>query len=383
MPKRIKVGVAIPWVNTYGMRVAEGIARETEPMRSWMVRFAMTNDQAKRLLAWKPDAVILNKARREWADLFRGTGIVSVNWSGSPEPEGMPTVRPDDVAVGRMAARHLLSRGLKHFAYWGGDATLFSRRRWLGFTEALTAAGIPERNIARIDLEDINDWRPSRASQVQTIRELPRPLGMLAVTDAQALYASDMIQDEGLRIPDDVALMGVDNDALFCKMALPRLTSVIMPAFAIGRRVVRLLADILAGKASDSPLVELPPLGVAVRGSTDILAIRDEVVAAALRFVYANADRNISVENVRDACLISRRNLEQRFRKHMGKSPADVIRQTRMERVQYLLLNTEMSVEEIAEGCGFCSTSYLVCSFRREMGITPTQFRKAAEIPMG
>jgi LacI family transcriptional regulator len=182
--------------------------------------------------------------------------------------------------------------------------------------------------------------------------------------------------DAGLRVPEDVAVVGVDNDELICETSRVPLSSVAVSAERIGFEAASLLERMMKGEAVDVGPLCIPPQGVVVRQSSDVLAIEDENVADALRYIADNAHKPIGVEDVLDHLTISRRQLEKRFQTVLGRSPAAEIRRIRIEKAKHLMDSTNLPLSRIAERSGFHDVSFLGKSFRRETGMTPTQYRR-------
>jgi LacI family transcriptional regulator len=187
----------------------------------------------------------------------------------------------------------------------------------------------------------------------------------------------------GLRVPDEVAVVGVDNDDLFCGLARPSLSSIIVPAERIGFEAAAVLERLLAGaKAPRNPRL-IPPAGVVTRQSSDVLAGGDPDVTAAVRFIRDHGHRPISVEDVLRAVPVSRRSLERRFRALLGRGLGEEIRRAHLQRAKDLLAATALSVTEVAGQAGFAGVHYLSRVFRQETGLTPTAYRRQVRNPAG
>lgn len=302
--------------------------------------------------------------------------VVSVAGVMSDLP--LPHVMVDHAEVGRQAARHLLERGVTRFGFVGYPRHEFSVERERGFREIVVDAGFAlaafHESALRMQ-EPTGIWTLNKPL-MGWLNELPKPTGILASNDVQGAQLSEHCRQLGLRVPDDVALVGVDDDDLLCELSRPSLSSVALPGERIGYEAAKLLDQWLRGSRPGNSIVVLPPAGVIVRESSDLLAVPDEQVSAALRFIREHADRPIQVRDVLRAVPVARRALERRFRKLLQRSISEEIRRVHLERSRQLLLQTDLSLAAIAINSGFRDGRQLSVVFRRETGLTPSAFRR-------
>jgi LacI family transcriptional regulator len=210
------------------------------------------------------------------------------------------------------------------------------------------------------------------------LRELPKPVGIMACYDIRGQQVLDACRSAGLAVPAEVAVIGVDNDELLCDLASPPLTSVVPNAHRTGYEAAGLLDRLMAGKRVAAAPTLIAPLGVAARQSTDVLAVDDREVARAVQFIREHACDGINVGDVLRVVPLSRRVLEMRFQRLLGRTPREEILQARLGRVKQLLGETDLPLYLIAERTGFEHVEYLSVVFRREAGTTPSAFRAAA-----
>jgi LacI family transcriptional regulator len=208
------------------------------------------------------------------------------------------------------------------------------------------------------------------------LRTLPRPVGLLAGNDLRAREVLDACQLAKLHSPEDVAVLGVNDDEIICEMANPPLSSVMHNGRRIGYEAAAMLHRLMQGKKVLTDVV-VDPLGVKSRQSTDLLAIDDPEVAAAVRFIRENACKGIRVDDVLDHVPLSRRSLEKRFRQSLGRLPHAEIRRVQIERVKELLVSSDYKLERIAEITGFSTAQYLAGLFHRVVKMTPGAWRSA------
>ncbi|MFW6145942.1 MAG: substrate-binding domain-containing protein [Planctomycetota bacterium] len=383
MARLYRIGVIAQPGTRYYLSVGIGISQAIRKRRSWLVRLAGgIGGDASTLLNWPPDGVIMAVTPSSAVlDDLRTLNSPVVNFSGALPDTDIPTVRTDDRQVGRLAAEHLLELNLAHFAFWVSDTQAHSQRRRQGFFDRLREAGAADGHLHELPRVDAPDRRRRDRVIGRWLRELPKPVGLLAANDQAAYVLREICREIDLAVPGEVALLGVDDDPLLCRLSDPPLSSIRLSTQRIGAAAVAMLADMLEGRPAPPAPVLIPPLGVIARGSTDMLAVDDREVAAAVRFIRTHATRGITVTDVLDAVPLSRRTLERRFRAAFGRSPGAEIRRVQLERAKYLLAGSDASIPQVARQSGFRSPEYLTYVFRRKLGLPPTHYRKQPHSP--
>ncbi len=380
-PARRQVALLIETSNAYARGLVQGVVHYIREHRPWsfhLMEQGRGDDPPAWLAGWKGDGIIARIETPRIAAAVVKTGLPAVDLSAARLVPALPWVETDDAQIAKLAAEHLLERGFRHFAFCGVARFNWSVWREEHFAARVRAAG-----------HDCHFYRPkavgaagSAAAQVAEIgrlfRTLPKPLGVMACYDSRGQQVLDACRSEGFAVPDEVAVIGVDNDTLLCELASPPLSSVISNAHRAGYVAAARLDRLMAGKKV-TPLAELiPPLGVASRQSTDALALDDRAIAQAVRMIREHACEGINVEDVLKAVPLSRRVLEQRFQKQLGRTPRQEILQVRLARVKQLLGETELALYQIAERTGFEHVEYLSVVFKRETGTTPSAWRAKA-----
>lgn len=285
-------------------------------------------------------------------------------------------LRPDSHAAGRLAAEHFMERGLRQFAFCGYSGQVWSRRREEGFCMRLAEAGFSYNVYESLGHPSEPVWEWERPRIIHWLRSLSRPLGLMACNDHRGRQMLEACLMAGLHVPEDIAVVGVDDDRLLCELSNPPLSSVGFNAEKGGFLAAGLLARLMAGRVSRPQRILVDPIGVTTRRSSDVIAVEDRHVAQALRFIRDNGRRPIRVGDVVSHSAIGRRALEIRFQKALNRSIRDQIQRTHLERVNQLLAETELPLEKVAELSGFNSLSYLSNVFRRETGMTLAQYRR-------
>jgi LacI family transcriptional regulator len=285
-------------------------------------------------------------------------------------------VCPDSHKAGRLAAEHLLERGFRTFAFVGAWGDLpWSLRRGEGFAERLDEAGLPHQQFPMPPAARDRRWGRQQAILAQWMRKLPKPLGVLACDDDRGRQVLEACRAAGLHVPDDVAVVGVDDDELLCELSDPTLSSVALNTEQAGYAAAALLDGLMAGRIQQSRRILVDPVRVVTRRSTDTRATEDHVLGRAVRFIQDNVVRPIGVDDVVHHVGCSRRTLELRFQQILGRSINCEIQQIRIERAENLLTETDLSVTQIADALGFGSSNYMIRLFRRTIGQTPVEYR--------
>lgn len=378
-PVRRKVAVLIETSNAYARGLLQGVVhyiREHQPWSFHVMEQGRGDDPPPWLAGWEGDGIIARIETPRIARAVVRAGLPTVDVSAARLVPAVPWVETDDDKIARVAADHLLERGFKHFAFCGDARFNWSRWREERFVAHVKAAGHAchcyQPPAASADL----------AAQVAAIarwlRALPKPVGVMACYDIRGQQVLDACRNERLAVPGDVAVIGVDNDELLCELASPPMSSVIPNTHRTGYEAAALLGRMMAGKKVAPVAHLIAPLGVAARHSTDVLAIDDRQIAQAVQFIREHACTGINVSDLLRASSLSRRVLEQRFQRLLGRTPREEILQVRLARVKQLLAETKLTLYQIAERTGFEHVEYLSVVFKRETGTTPSKFRADA-----
>ena len=292
----------------------------------------------------------------------------------------LPTIESDHRAIGGLASEHLLERGFRHFAVCGFTGHAWSRRRLAGFQEALLHRTGLTCQVYESPWggRHAHPWEQEQSHIGDWLRSLPQPVGVFACNDARGQHVLDACQRVNLSVPEEVAVIGVDDDVLLCELCDPPLSSVAPNPERVGYEAAALLDRLMAGEKPPPAHVQIEPLGVTTRQSTDVLAIDDPHIAAAVRYIRDNACRGATIRDVLQQVPLSRSVLEQRFRKYLRRSPKAEIRSVQFKRVKQLLVDTDLRLERIAELAGYEHPEYLSVVFKRETGQTPGQYRRRA-----
>lgn len=288
---------------------------------------------------------------------------------------GIPSVNVDNRAAGAQAAEHLLEHGFRWLAAFGFWQNAWARDRLAGFQVARGASAVEVAGWPK----DAERWREDWYSP-QRLRDwvtaLPKPTGVFIPCDAWVQMFANQCRMAGVRIPEDIAIISVDNDAVTCELNNPPLSSVIVPWQRIGYEAALLGESLLSGAPRASECTPIAPMGVFARRSSDTLAVDDPDVAATLAIIHAHADRPLTVSRILSQVPVSQHRLERKFRALIGRRINQEIRRIHVERAKQLLTTTDLSMPEIARQSGFANASKLAIAFRAEVGRTPTEYRR-------
>jgi len=379
MALRRKVALLIETSNAYGRELLHGVRGWLREGGAWSIRLSEHGRGAgvpPWLREWKGDGVIARVDNVRIASALRKTGLPVVDVSAALETLVFPRVATDGRAVTGLALEHLRERGFVHFGYCGDRHYTWSVQRGRYFAEHVKAWG---GTLANYEDNLPQDGPMNADREVEAIarwlRELPKPAGILACYDVRGQQVLAACQEAGLAVPDEVAVIGVHNDELLCDLCEPPLTSVIPNARRAGYEAAALLARMMEGERVPVSSRVIEPVGIALRQSTDVVAVSDPKVAAAVRYIRAHASEGIGVTDVLRAVPMSRTLLERRFKTLLGQTPHEHILRQRLASVRTMLAGTDLAIALIAERTGFEHAEYLSVAFRREHGQTPTEWR--------
>lgn len=284
-------------------------------------------------------------------------------------------VSSDAAEVSRLVADHLLDRQFRRFAYVGSNDRGWSSRREAAFRDYLQPRKV-ELHVYPVPVKKSEQvWEREQAVLAEWIRELPKPIGLFACDDDRGREVLEACALAGCRIPEDVAVVGVDNDEVFCELSDPPLSSVSLNIETAGYRAAELLDGLMSGRIREPQSLTVEALGVVARRSSEIFAVEDQDVAAALRMIHRNRGKGISVEQIVDELAVSRRRLEMRFRAALGRSILEEVQLAKLEHSKRLLLESSHSVSRVAKLAGFGTVGYFIQFFQQRVGKTPGKYR--------
>ena len=383
MKKPLHIGVLVDASRAYGRGICRGIANYADQRDDWLV-LAHERPELDRFPAWlqkqRLDGLIAYIPNQKLHRSIAALGIPVVDVHGRCRSPQIPSIESDDAAIVRIAFEFFLQSGFHHLAYGGYPGVFVSDQR----QEAARLEGLARR-------ESVHLYSPTRLGRVggdlyqfeksgaesglsKWLRSLPKPVAVLACNDIRGQQVINACREAGIRVPTEVAVLGVDNDEIICRLCCPTLSSVEPGGEQIGHAAAESIASLLAGRKI-APRRKVPPRGVIQRASTDTIVAAHPLVLSAARLIRDQTEA--SVEQICEATGVSRSTLDNLFRAHLGRSVAGEISRTRLQRSQNLLRHSGLSLAEIARSCGFASATYFGRFFKRETGLTPNAYRRS------
>ena len=375
----------------YGRGLLSGIGRYAALHPDWQffcqippyVKKISRKDELERIRAWHPHGVIVwdSEGLQDLLELEIPV-ICSRNLIQSKKLKGriatMPHIETDCQAIGQLAADYFLQRGFHHFAYCGFHGQSWSVNRQQAFVERIEQAGYDVDRFERLTVDGLQAWQEEIQQIGQWIKKLPKPLALMACNDDRAFDVLEACKQAGCYVPEEVAVLGVDNEEQACKVSNPSLSSILLNTVNAGFEAATLLDEMIDGKAveADRQWIKVRPLYVVTRQSTDTMAIEDPVVAEAVNFLQSNIFQKIQVDDVVRKLVISRRSLELRFHKALGRTIHEELRRLSVNRMIEMLLESSMSIAEVANTFGYADAHNLSRFFKKETGLSPLEYRK-------
>ncbi|HEY7120595.1 MAG TPA: DNA-binding transcriptional regulator [Tepidisphaeraceae bacterium] len=378
--RRKRVALIIETSNEYARGLLHGIRAYIREHENWDIDLdeRRRGEATRWLKDFRGDGVIARIENAAIADEVQASGLPCVDVSAARQVPGIPWVETDDAEIARMAFEHLTERGLRRLAFCGDEHFNWALWRRDAFVKLVERAGLdcavfPPPHRARhlaheAELTALSDW----------VAGLPRPVGVMACYDIRGRQVLAACRALDLAVPDDVAVIGVDNDELLCDLSDPPLSSVAPDTDSTGYLAAQLLDRMMHDREPVPPTAHLvKPLGVVPRLSTDTLAIADPQMAKAVRFIRAHACDGINVADVlRQVSGMSRRVFENEFKKLFGRMPHEEIVRTRVQRVKELLTQTDLPLYTVANRAGFKHVEYMSVVFKKKTGVPPSEYRE-------
>jgi LacI family transcriptional regulator len=327
---------------------------------------------------WPADGAITWYSKQT-DEFIQSLDVPKVDITACDIPEQIPQVTVDNQEIGRMAARHFLERGFKHFAYYSWPSVPINPVRKEFFFQALVEEGVPEEylyEIQQLPNELLGRWELHQEHILKQLEKLPRPLAVFTSHDELGATFLEICISNGIQVPEEVAVLGVDNAEHICEALAIPLSSIDGNLERLGYTAAQQLDRLMKKEISCSePPLRVPVKGITVRQSSDTLAVPHPKVVKALKFITEHFHEPITLENICHHADMSRRGMEKAFLKHLGFSPATELRRIRLANAKRMLTETNEKISAIAHECGYSNNSNLSAAFARETGLTPCAYR--------
>lgn len=377
-----RVALIIETSRGHGRQIVDGVARYAAEHGPWSLRLEPRNLDDRPpcwLRNWEGDGIIVRCDTQAMAKAVLATGLPVIDVRGGAPEAGLPLVGVDNEPIADLAFDHFRERGFQHFAW----CDLFRlRRRWMDVRRDRFLARAREAGAtghcfqSRRTLTRHASWSHESLVDLKAwLAGLPRPAAVLACDDEQAHLVLDAALDLGLRVPDEVAVLGIDNDEVFYRASVPQLSSVDVNTFTVGYEAATALVRLMQGRPVADRLL-VPPRGVVTRQSTDTIAVGSPNAAAAMQLIRERACAGLSADDVAAALAISRSTLDRLLREAVGQSAAAAIMDARLANVKADLAGTDLPLKAIAKRAGFASEQHLANLFRQRIGVTPGRYRQ-------
>ena len=371
----------------HGRGILEGIAQYMREKSHWKVFFedrGVSERIPRWLKAWHGDGIITRSRTSAIAAELHAKNLPVVEVLG--DCNHFPAeVEGDDDLLGEMAADHFWERGFRNFAFFCPDNTFWSKRRYSGFQKRLSEYGATCGNC-RFPKSEMKDYllnailrRPDDYLE-NWLRSLPKPAGLLAAIDLHAAYILEACLNANIAVPEEIAILGCGNDKLHCSLFFPQLSSIDLNSRRLGYEAAQLLDKKMNGEPLPDLPIRIPPAGIVIRQSTDIIAVRDSDVARVLKNIRERFAEPIGVQQIIADVGLSRRTLERRFQKWIGRTIENELVRVRLEQAKYLIRETNLPITTIGSHVGIHDPQYFMRFFHRETGMTPSQYRRQNQI---
>ncbi|HSH93072.1 MAG TPA: DNA-binding transcriptional regulator [Roseimicrobium sp.] len=374
-----RVALLVETTRTYTRELLAGVKRyvaEHGPWSTFLELRALDSSVPAWLRKWDGDGILTRTFTREMADVITATGLPAVELRSTHLADNRPFVGMDNAHIGRMVAAHFHERGYRQFAGYSLHTESFFVARERNFVTAVESYGYACSLLAEETSDSTTDWERSQSRLIGWLSNLPKPVGIFAANDQLGVRLLDACQRAGIAVPEEVAVVGAENEETLCAFATPQLSSVRYDGAAVGYAAAEILDRLMQGKAPRRMETLIPPNGILVRGSSDDLVITDKLVAHAARLIRENATTGINVDDLCRKLNASRSTLDRRMKAALNRSPKEEILRIRFREVERLLKETDLTIDIIAAQTGFTHSHYLQAAFKERHKMTPGEFRK-------
>lgn len=375
-----RIALLVETSREYGRGILRGVIRYQHEHQPWSIYFkpqGLGEPPPSWLKSWRGDGILARINDTRMARALSNTSVPVVDLRNALPGNAFPTVAIANRKVVRLAVDHFIDQGFRRFAFCG---TLPGENRNQDDRCALFQALVKQRGFDchtyQFPAAPFRSWEEEQLHLARWLKSLPTPIALMTCHDDRGQQAIDACLRAELAVPDEVAILGVDNDPFLCNLSTPQLSSIDVYPERIGYEAAALLHRLMNGRRAPRKPLRFDPRGLVVRRSTDVTAVADPHVAEVCRRIRENASKPVSIEQLLADVSVSRSSLFRRFRQHLGRSPKKELSRVRMDRAKALLSNSSISVEEIARQTFQTDSKHFISVFRSSTGMTPTAYRR-------
>ena len=378
-PEIRRVALLIETTRTYARDILLGVKRyitQHGPWSTFIELSALDSALPRWLASWDGDGIITRTFTRETSDLIDSTGIPAVEIRSSRERGKRPFIGLDNAGIGPAVAQHFYGRGYRHFGVYSLSTEPFFEERVKKFIAEVEGFGCRCAELPEICSEHTLDWEVGQNHLMKWLQALEKPVAIFAANDQLGVRVLDACQRAGIVVPEQVAVVGAENEETLCNLAYPSLSSVQFDGDALGYAAAALLDRLMAGEPPPERPILIEPKGIVVRRSSDAYAFKDALVAAAVGLIHEKAIHGLNVDELCDRLNVSRTTLNRRMKAALQRSPKEEIDRVRFREVERLLRSTDLTLEAISEQTGFIHCHYFQTVFKLRHGCTPGAYRR-------
>jgi LacI family transcriptional regulator len=380
-PRRsLRVALLIETTRTYTRELLAGVRRYVAAHGPWSCFLelrALESGPPPWLKNWDGDGILTRTFTQEMADVIASTKLPAVELRATFLTSNLPFMGMDNRLIGQMVAEHFFNRGYRNFAAYSLHTERFFLERMENFVTTVESRGCNCSLLPETVSDHSADWEQGQARLVAWLKTLPKPVGIFAANDQLGVRVLDACQRAGIAVPEEVAVVGAENEETLCSFASPPLTSVRFDGETVGYHAAELLVRIIRGGRQPPTETVFPPKGIVVRTSSDDFVINDRLVAHAARMIRENARLGINVDDLCRKLNASRSTLDRRMKAALNRTPKEEILRVRFREVERLLRETDLTIDAIAAQTGFTHSHYLQAAFTEAHGQTPGEFRRS------
>lgn len=378
MSKVYRVTILVDTTSSFGRGIVRGILKYARIHGPWSfyTQLGWKERGLPRLKDWGAHGLINFEVQKSNKSLDETT-LPAVFLYETREPvEDFPTIICENETIGRLGAEHFIERGFTNFAFFGFKDISWSQERCKGFASHLKEHGFKTEIFDSKRKDILLHYNSEQIKTLDWLKDLAKPTCIMACDDYRGQYVLETCRLAGIRVPEEISVLGVNDDEFVCELTEPPLSSITLDTDKAGYHVAKILDKLMKNKKPDSQFAVIEPIGISTRRSTDILAVDNPDLAKALHFIRENAKHGLQVIDVLEAVNVPRRTLYLLFQKYLHRSIHYEINRVRMRHVRQMLIETDMTIDQIARSIGSDNSKHIARTFKKFYGMTPLSFRK-------